>query len=106
MFIVCPQRQPMIRRANASITNATYTHPDHVETYVMSATHRRSGASGAKSRRTRSRARGPDGSGIVVRLTLPRTAPASPSWRMSRSIVHRATGMPSRFRVSHTFRAP
>ena len=27
-----PHRQPMIRRANASTTNATYTHPLHVET--------------------------------------------------------------------------
>jgi hypothetical protein len=27
-----PQRQPMIRRAKASTTNATYTHPDHVDT--------------------------------------------------------------------------
>ncbi len=27
------QRQPMIRRANASTTNATYTRPGHVETW-------------------------------------------------------------------------
>jgi len=43
---------------------------------------------------------------MVVRLTLPRTEPASPSWRISRSTVHRATRTPSRFSWSHTFRAP
>jgi hypothetical protein len=32
--MLVPVRQPMIRRANASTTNATYTHPDQVETYV------------------------------------------------------------------------
>ena len=72
----------------------------------MSATQSRSGASGEKSRRTRSRALGAAGSGIVVRLVLPRTAPARPSWRISRSMVHRATTMPSRLSWSHTFRAP
>ncbi len=45
----------------------------------MSATHSRSGASGAKLRPTRSRARSAVRSAIVVRLTLPRTAPPSPS---------------------------
>lgn len=40
----------------------------------MSATHSRSGAAGAKSRLTRSRARAAAGSAIVVRLTFPRTA--------------------------------
>jgi len=32
VVIDVPVRQPKIRPANASITNATYTHPDHVET--------------------------------------------------------------------------
>ena len=72
----------------------------------MSATHSRSGAVGAKLRFTRSRARSAAGSAIVVRLTFPRTAPASPSAFMSRSTVQRATSMPSRFSWSHTFRAP
>ena len=31
-------RQPMIRRAKTSITNAVYTRPDQVATYVKSAT--------------------------------------------------------------------
>jgi hypothetical protein len=72
----------------------------------MSATQSRSGAAGVKSRLTRSRARSAAGSGIVVRLTLPRTAPASPSARISRSTVHLATGMPSRFSANQTLRAP
>ena len=42
----------------------------------------------------------------MVRLTLPRTAPRSPSWPISRSTVHRATLIPSRFKASHTFRGP
>jgi len=32
MDMLDPQRQPMIRRANASMTNATYTQPDQVDT--------------------------------------------------------------------------
>ena len=44
----------------------------------MSATQSRSGAAGAKSRRTRPRARCAAGSAMVVRLTLPRTAPCKP----------------------------
>jgi hypothetical protein len=32
-------RQPMMRRANTSITKATYTNPAQVATYVKSATH-------------------------------------------------------------------
>ena len=55
MDMLVPARQPRIRRAKASTTKATYTHPDHVETYVMSATHRVSGAAGVKTRPTRSR---------------------------------------------------
>jgi hypothetical protein len=104
--MLAPVRQPRMRRANASMTNATYTQPDHVDTYVMSATHSMSGAVGLKSLDTRSRARSAAGSAIVVRLTLPRRAPSRPSARIKRSTVHRATGMPSRFSWSHTFRAP
>jgi hypothetical protein len=47
---------------------------------------------------------------MVVRLTLPRTAPASPSSPISGSTVYLAIGAApagrSRFNVSHTFRAP
>ena len=43
---------------------------------------------------------------MVVRLTLPRTAPDSPSSAISRSTVQRATAMPSRLSASHTLRAP
>ena len=50
------------------------------------------------------------GSLIVVRLTLPRTAPASPSSPMSRSTVQRAIGAIAaarcRLSVSQIFRAP
>jgi hypothetical protein len=31
--------QPMMRLEDKSVTNATYTTPDHVEQYVKSATH-------------------------------------------------------------------
>ena len=72
----------------------------------MSATQSRSGAGGAKLRHTRSRARSAARSGIVVRLTVPRTAPCSPAARIRRSTVQRATGMPSRLSWSHTFRGP
>src|SRR5512133_1070725 len=106
VLIVVAVRQPMIRRANASMTNATYTHPDQVETNVMSATHSWSGAEGLKLRPTRSRARSAAGSATVVRLTLPRTTPCRASRRIRRSTVHLATPMPSRLRASHTFRAP
>lgn len=84
--------------------------PDHVETYVNSDTHSRSGASGAKFRSTKSTGFAADRSGMVVRLTFPRTAPRRPSSPIRRSTVHRAIGGSpagrSRFRVSHTFRAP
>lgn len=63
--------------------------------YVISATHSRSGAGGVKSRPPKSRARPAAGSGIVVRLTLPRTAPARPNSRFSRSTVHLATWPPA-----------
>ena len=49
-----------------------------------------------------------DGSGTVVRgfFHPPRRTPRSPSWRISRSTVHRAAAMPSRLSWSHTFQAP
>ena len=78
--------------------------------HCRSATHSRSGASGEKLRSTRSAGLAARGSLIVVRLTLPRTAPRSSSSPISRSTVHRAIGGASagrsRFSVSQTFLAP
>ena len=101
-------RHPAISRENASITNAVYAVPAQVATKVKSTTHSRSGTSGAKSRFTRSAGRSCDGSGTVVRgfFHPPRRTPRSPSLRISRSTVHRAAAMPSRFNWSHTFQAP
>jgi hypothetical protein len=77
---------------------------------VKSATHSRSSARGRKFRSTRSAGLAAFGSLIVVRLTLPRTAPRNSSSDINRSTVQRAIGGAStgrsRFSVSHTFRAP
>lgn len=72
----------------------------------MSATQSLSGAAGAKRRWTRSSGSRTVWSAMVVRLTLPRTAPTRPRRRINRSTVQRATGIPSRFSCSQTFRAP
>ena len=90
------------------MTNAVYAVPARVDTKVKSTTHSRFGASGAKSRFTRSAGRSCDGSGTVVRgfFHPPRRTPRSPSLRISRSTVHRAAAMPSRFSWSQTFQAP
>ena len=74
----------------------------------MSATHRRFGAGAVKSRSSRSDGRScPGPAGTVVRgLFRLAAAPAMPSSRISRSTVHRATSIPSRFSSRHTFRAP
>ncbi|COX04291.1 Uncharacterised protein [Mycobacterium tuberculosis] len=73
---------------------------------MRSATHSRLGAGGPKRRWTRSAGRAVAGSAIVVLRALPRVVPDRPSLVISRSTVHLATSMPSRFRVSHTLRAP
>ena len=75
---------------------------------MKSTTHSRSGAGGAKPRFTRSAGLGWDGSATVVRgfFHPPRRTPRSPSARISRSTVHRAAAMPSRFSWAHTFHAP
>jgi hypothetical protein len=100
-------RHPVISRENASITNAVYAVPAQVGTKVKSTTHSRSGASGAKSLFTRSSGRSCDRSGRVVRtFHPPRRTPRSPSFRISRSTVHRAAAMPSRLSWSQTFQAP
>lgn len=76
LVIVVVTDQLRIRRAWASITNAVSHQPDRVDTYVKSATHNRSSASGVKLRLTRSCGFGAFGSLIVARFTFPRTAPA------------------------------
>src|SRR5664280_1372795 len=77
------------------MTNATYTQPASVDTYVKSATHNLFGANGQKSRFTRSCALVAAGSGVVVRLTFPRRAPCRPRVFINRSTVQRATPMPA-----------
>ena len=61
-----------------------------------------------KSRFSRSAARSCPGPfpAIVVRIARPRRTPCSPSSRMTRSTVQRATGSPRRFSSSHVLRAP
>ena len=72
-------RHPTMRRENTSVTNATYTNPTRVGTYVISAIHNRFGAAAVKSRSTRSPGRANASSGIVVTVkALPRVAPRSP----------------------------
>ena len=82
--------------------------PARVPAKVKSTTHSRSGAGVAKSRFTRSAGLGWDGSETVVRgfFHPPRRTPRSPSSRISRSTVHRAAAMLSRFSWSQTFQAP
>lgn len=46
--------QPTMRREFTSVTKATYTHPEKVGTYVMSATHSSLGRKAEKWRSTRS----------------------------------------------------
>src|SRR5664279_2096402 len=86
------------------MTNATYTQPASVDTYVKSATHNLLGASGLKSRLTRSWALVAAGSGTVVRFTGPRRAPCSPRVVISRSTVHRATSIPLPRSSNHILR--
>lgn len=86
--------QPTIRRENTSMTNAAYTHPENVCTYVMSATQRRFGAGAVKPRSTRSRRRSDPVPRVVVRGTRSLDTPRSPAVRMRRSTVQRATRRP------------
>ncbi len=89
------------------MTNAVYTKPQAVATYVISATQRRLGAGAVKSRSSRSAGLVSAPAGTVVRgFFRPAAIPKRPISRISRSTVHRATSMPSRRSCSHTFRAP
>ena len=98
--------QPTIRLENTSVMNATYTTPDHVDTYVKSATQRASGRSAVKLRWTRSGARTAAGSALVVHRFLALVAPARPMTRISRATRSRPTTTPWRPRAVHTLRAP
>jgi len=95
------------RRENTSMTNATYTNPRHVGTYVRSATHSWFGRTAVNFRVTRSGGRPAAASGIVVTVNLrPRTAPARPRRRIRRPTVQRATACPSRRSCFQTLRTP
>ena len=100
-------RQPTMCRAYMSMTNAKHSQPSQVETQVKSATHRWFGRSTLNGRFTRAGGEGCLGSGIVVRTTLPRTAPINPRRLIRRSTVQqRATSVPSRFICRQTLSAP
>src|SRR5262245_45119927 len=80
-----------MRRANTSITNAMYTKPRQVATYVRSAPQSWSGWAAVNWRVTRSGGRVIAASGMVVTVTgRPRTTPTSPRRRISRASVQRA----------------
>lgn len=100
-------RQPTIRRENTSMTNATYTNPRHVATYVRSATHSGFGRTAWNCRVTRSGGRAAAVSGIVVTVNFrPRTTPARSRRRIRRATVQRATACPSRLSCCQTLRTP
>ena len=77
--------QPTIRRENTSMTNATYTTPDHVEQYVKSATQSWSGPVAVKFRFTRSGARTAVRSAWVVNRFFSLLAPRMPWSRIRRA---------------------
>jgi ABC-type dipeptide/oligopeptide/nickel transport system permease component len=90
-----------------SSPGATYTTPRQVATYVRSATHSWFGRVAVNWRVTRSGGRVTTASGMVVRRNArPRTAPTSPSRRISRATVQRATATPSRSSCFQIFRTP
>ena len=94
-------------REYTSITNATYTHPEWVFTYVMSATHSRFGAGAANWRSTRSAGRSKSWFESVVTVqVLPRRLPTKPMSRINRSTVQRATRMPSALSWAQILAAP
>ena len=95
-----------MRRANTSTTNAVYTKPRQVATYVKSETHNWFGWVAVKFRSTRSAGWGPAPACVVVIHARPRRAPARPIAPISRRTVHRATRNPSRRSCFHTLRGP
>ncbi len=90
--------QPTTRRLCTSSTTAKERKPAHVGTYVMSATHKRSGAGAVNSRRTRSSATGVSGLRRVMRGLLRRWHPCSPAWRRSRATRLRKHATPAWWR--------
>ena len=100
------------------MTNATYTNPRQVATYVRSATQSSLGWVAVNCRATRSAGLVVAVSGIVVTSNArPRTAPARPSRRINaaragrrrrlrRATVQRATATPSRLSWFQTLRTP
>ena len=95
-----------MRRAYTSMTKATYSQPCQLDTYVKSETHSWLGRSARNCLFTRSSGQGALLSLIVVFATLPRMTPRSPSRRISRSTVQRATAVPSRANCFQTLSAP
>ena len=73
---------------------------------MKSATHRALGRGAWNCRFTLSAGHGVALSLIVVLIGLPRVAPFSPSCRIRRATVQRATSMPSRFNCRQTLRMP
>ena len=73
------------------MTKAVKQNPDQVGTWVKSTTHLRFGPVAVKSRRSRPVGARSPSAGPVARGFLPGAAPDSPSARMRRSTVHRAT---------------
>lgn len=88
-------RQPTMRRANTSMTKATYSQPCQLETHVKSETHNWFGRSARNCRLTRSRGHSALASPMVVRTTLPRITPRSPCCASSARLCN---GLPSRLR--------
>lgn len=95
---------PTIRREYPSVTNAVYTKPPRVWTYVMSATHRRLGSEALNSRLTRSdRASGPVGLRVVMGAP-PLPLPDRPARCIRRAVCSRPISIPSRRSARHIFR--
>ena len=89
------------------MTNATYTKPRDVATYVRSATHSWFGRPALNCRVTRSGGRTAAVSGMVVTVNFrPRTTPAMPRRRIRRATVQLATACPSRLSCFQTLRTP
>lgn len=83
-------RQPTMRRANRSMTKATYCQRNRVVTYVKSGTQSWLGRSALNCLLTWSSGHGTALPAMAVRTTLPRRPPRRPESRMRRSKAQRA----------------
>ena len=92
---VIGHRPAHTRRLYTSSTTARNKNPVQVGTYLISATHSRSGPSALKSRSTRSGAGRASGLRSVVRTRRRRLTPQRPSWRINRATRLRLTLIPS-----------